>query len=512
MALPKYILIRGDTYYVRRPLPLDVQTAFGGRKQVWRTLGTTSRKEAEAKAHAVLATIEAEIEAKRATLRAADEERAFLISEATNAALAAYGSAASGRVLSGLPFADLPNDASDEVRVAWQIRSGQAQARPSSRAEAVAHMDRAIADLEWEAANAAVPPLISEDGDGTLPERYRGALEARLRELIDADRRTLEAQKAVLTGANYTGDPGQTGTVGKVSLADLSAVWLSQKRPARSSQADMRTAIGRFDRVNGPLPYDAITDEHARRFKSDLLDDPKLKNATRAKLWGMLRALLNVAVDDGLLASNPFSQVKLRLDDDSSQREVLTQEDLTALFGKLDDPEEWWITRIALYTGARLGEICQLTKADFRTEAGVPYLHIREDAEAGKSVKTRNSIRRVPLHRRLITDGLLEWVKGRTSDALFSVGSAAASKRLLRRMRDAGLGEGKVFHSLRHTFKGVARRHMDAEWHDRLTGHAAKSVGQDYGDYDLRSLKKKIDLIAFGIEPPPLPALEAGAA
>jgi integrase len=384
--------------------------------------------------------------------------------------------------------------------VALQIRTGQSQARPSSRAAVIAHFDRAIADLEVDGANVSLPVLL--DGDATLPERYRAALETRLRELIEADRRTLEAQKAILTGANHTGDPVQADQVGKGSLTDLSAVWLSQKKPARSSQADMRTAIGRFDRVNGPLPYGAITDEHARRFKTDLLDDVKLKNATRAKLWGMLRALLNVAVDDGLLASNPFGRVKLRLDDDSSQREVLTQEDLTALFDKLDNAEEWWITRIALYTGARLGEICQLTKADFRTEAGVPYLHIREDAEAGKSVKTRSSIRRVPLHQQLIADGFREWAKGRTTDALFSVGSAAASKRLLRRMRGAGLGEGKVFHSLRHTFKGEARRHMDAEWHDRLTGHAAKSVGQDYGDYDLRSLKEKIDLIRFGVETP----------
>ena len=45
--------------------------------------------------------------------------------------------------------------------------------------------------------------------------------------------------------------------------------------------------------------------------------------------------------------------------------------------------------------------------------------------------------------------------------------------------------------------KGAARRHMHMEWHDRLTGHAAKSIGQGYGDYDLRTLKEKIDLDCF---------------
>ena len=39
----------------------------------------------------------------------------------------------------------------------------------------------------------------------------------------------------------------------------------------------------------------------------------------------------------------------------------------------------------------------------------------------------------------------------------------------------------------RHTFKTAARRCMGAEWHDRLTGHAHRTVGETYGDYDLRT-------------------------
>jgi hypothetical protein len=41
---------------------------------------------------------------------------------------------------------------------------------------------------------------------------------------------------------------------------------------------------------------------------------------------------------------------------------------------------------------------------------------------------------------------------------------------------------------------------MHPEWHDRMMGHSAKSAGQTYGDYDLRALKGKIDLIEFEIE------------
>jgi integrase len=43
-------------------------------------------------------------------------------------------------------------------------------------------------------------------------------------------------------------------------------------------------------------------------------------------------------------------------------------------------------------------------------------------------------------------------------DPISTIDSAPGSKRLNRRMRDAGLGASKVFHSLRHTFKGMRRR------------------------------------------------------
>ena len=206
-------------------------------------------------------------------------------------------------------------------------------------------------------------------------------------------------------------------------------------------------------------------------------------------------------MDDGLLDANPFARVKLRLDDNSTAREVLTRRDLGVLFDRLADQEEWWIARIGLYTGARLGEICQLTRPTW-SPLRACHASTSGTTSAGKRVKNRGSVRKVPLHRQLVADGVLEWIASREGDALFTLATAVASKRLNRRMRAAGLGEAKVFHSLRHTFKSAARRCMDAEWHDRLTGHAHRTVGESYGDYDLRTMKEKLDLVAFGAETP----------
>ena len=103
MPLPKYLRRRGDAYYVRRALPLDVQAAFG-RKEVWVSLRTASRREAEARSHAAIARITDEIEAKRRERRAASEERAFLASDRFGAALAAHAGAAQSLEGGGQPF------------------------------------------------------------------------------------------------------------------------------------------------------------------------------------------------------------------------------------------------------------------------------------------------------------------------------------------------------------------------------------------------------------------------
>jgi integrase len=113
-------------------------------------------------------------------------------------------------------------------------------------------------------------------------------------------------------------------------------------------------------------------------------------------------------------------------------------------------------------------------------------------------VKTRNSVRKVPVHRQLLADGFEDWARKRSGDRLFSGTAQAASKRLNRRFDSLKLDDGKVFHSLRHTFITAARRVMDEGYWERITGHKSQKVSRAYGDY--ADLKGKIDLVTFGIE------------
>jgi len=498
---------RNGFWYLRRSVPGPLQSTFGGKKDIWRSLGTKDRKEAERRFHSAMAKLNAEFEAAERQLHAAEEEAAHLASKRMNEALERFGKLAHRMELPFGSFAPAASSPEDKAAIEMALMLGQAQPRPASRAQAVQMIDKALAQLEWEREHGVTLSLgTDEDGEPNwaVPVRYLDALTAWFDERFEADKRTLEALRAEFEGGDEAGsqlwsrgrqDHERTATG---TLRGLAEVWKTQRSPALSTQNDMRTALARFEALNGPLPYQGVTVEHLRRFKDDLLRDTAIKSATKQKLWTMVRSLLTVAKEDGLLATNPFEQVKLgRLKDDAESREVLTRDDLIKIFSSLEG-DEWWLVRMALYTGARLGELCQLREENIIRETGAIFLHITDDPEMGKTVKTRNSVRRVPVHRQLIADGFEEWLASRSDLQLFPFTSSVASKRLNRRFKAAGIGEGKVVHSLRHTFIGAARQVMEEDYRERITGHKSQRVSRTYGDY--ADLKAKIDLVRFGTE------------
>ena len=82
--------------------------------------------------------------------------------------------------------------------------------------------------------------------------------------------------------------------------------------------------------------------------------------------------------------------------------------------------------------------------------------------------------------------------------------SAAWSKWFGRYVDGIGLTDSRlVFHSFRHTFITAARRVMDEETRNKITGHTSENaVGRTYGDHDMAVLKKAIDQVSFPVSIP----------
>jgi integrase len=181
----------------------------------------------------------------------------------------------------------------------------------------------------------------------------------------------------------------------------------------------------------------------------------------------------------------------------------------------------YWLPIIAIYSGARLGEIAQLHVADIREERGVWIFHITpEGGEGGdeKTVKTEGSARVVPIHPRLVELGLLAYhaqMKERGETRLFPTAErdsrrhfGAASRFFGKYFEKIGVkgDRSSNFHSFRH---GVADAFRRAEYLDEqfglLLGHTGGTTTGRYGmlpQGELMQRKKMIDAIDYpGLSP-----------
>ena len=102
----------------------------------------------------------------------------------------------------------------------------------------------------------------------------------------------------------------------------------------------------------------------------------------------------------------------------SNSYDVFDDGDLAAIFDPSryllnnNAPDNFWAPLIALYTGARLGEIVTLRvdAIEVDTDSGVSVMNIATYQARKKKAKNENSRRRVPLPSELISLGLMEYV------------------------------------------------------------------------------------------------------
>jgi integrase len=237
--------------------------------------------------------------------------------------------------------------------------------------------------------------------------------------------------------------------------------------------------------------------------------------ATIRKHLGALSSLLQLAVDNGLCATNVARGVRVRgAKVAQAVRQPYDAEDLkhifaTPVYTEGFRPEAgagaaaYWLPLLALFTGARLEELGQARVEDVKESEGVRFLDI-SDAGQGKSLKTVSSRRRVPIHPELVRLGFLNYVDERKravderlfpdlKQDRFGKWTQNWSKWWGRYARDQAKIDDprKVFHSFRHTFKHACRASgIPEDIHDALTGHSSGSgVGRTYGGaYPLKPL------------------------
>lgn len=250
--------------------------------------------------------------------------------------------------------------------------------------------------------------------------------------------------------------------------------------------------------------------------------------ATVTKKLSFLSAMLQTAFDAGYLPSNVARGLKVpRPKVEQARRIPFPTDALERIFSTRVYTEHArplagggdaiaWIPMMALASGARLEELCQLRVRDLHAhELGL--LMSIDDGE-GQRIKTTGSRRTVPLHPALIDAGFERYLRaqrGAGQEWLFpelvpdhdgrrggNFGKFFA--RYLRQPQWCGISDSRlVFHSLRHTFKTLCRGHGIAEEvHDALTGHVGATVGRSYGVVPVPALVSAMNRITLPVALP----------
>ena len=218
-----------------------------------------------------------------------------------------------------------------------------------------------------------------------------------------------------------------------------------------------------------------------------------------------------------------LSQVKKPRKGQTESRQPFSKQQLINLFESCDYQKglfkrgsDFWIPLLALFTGARMGELLQLHTTDIHQQEDIWVIDINADDE--RQVKTEAGIRLVPIHSQLIELGFLDYAKerGKGGKHLFPEETRndqgkyhAYSTRFNRWKEQLGVVKAENqrldFHSFRHTVRtALTNASVPESLIDDIIGHKTQgaSIGKKvYTHTQLIPQKKEaIEKLQYAID------------
>jgi len=313
--------------------------------------------------------------------------------------------------------------------------------------------------------------------------------------LVDARNKAIQLKAEIAAG----NDPKQASTEAERTYASfLQQKYLPYaKRHKRSYRFDEGLINNRIIKRFGRYPLAKINRADVQAFHSEL-HDQGLSPATCDHHLKLIRRTLNLAVDWGLLESNPVKRIEL-FKVDNQLDNLLTDQQLQSLLSVLRNDENRMVCRLALFllsTGARLGEALKARWMDIDTSNRV----WRIPASNSKSKR----IRSVPLNASALS--VLDELDTRNHTFLFV--STQTGERLKyvhkvwRRLRaQAGLPELRL-HDLRHQYASFLVNNGRSLYEvQQILGHSSPTVTQRYAHLSTRSLQDAAESAANQLLP-----------
>lgn len=306
--------------------------------------------------------------------------------------------------------------------------------------------------------------------------------------------------------------------VGAVPLGDYGDQWITDRKIGPTTR-ELYAGLFRLHirPFFGDHMITEITPPAVRGWRSTLLADGR-SEITAAKAYRLLRAIMNTAVDDGLIKRNPC-RIKGADREQSAERPVATIAQVFALADAVPALFRALILAAAL-TGLRWGELIALRRTDVDLDAKTLRVARRlAELDSGKldvgPTKSAAGFRTVampvvlvPVLRRHLADHVTD----RPDAAVFRGGGGGQLRRSnFRRavkwaeaVKAADLPEGFHFHDLRHTGNHLAaqagastRELMHRMGHGSMRAaliyqHATSQRDQEIADVMSRQVQKAV--------------------
>lgn len=550
MAKVEGLNLRGSRWYVRIIIPDDLREAYG-KDRVNVALGTSERREAVELATIKRAEWLADFAARRSEAKPSPvdivtPELARVLAERVRASVLAEDD----RVRSDLPLLaemvhmrrELQKRRDNRLRIPqWDLPEPRLDDLTGATEEELRELAELNAVLEGRASVdlarvnlAAVLPLATAEAAKlgvSFDPRTPGAREALLQCL-----RAYRTAHRELTMRD-AGEPVETPEAPALPAAlpsgsaaperSLRAVYERwQKSGASPKSADSIAAYGRalaqFEAWRPGVTLASINRDMGDQYAGWLRENCGTPKTARDRLTA-LKSLLKYAAETlEWIPKQPWRGLDIK-STTTHKRRPWSDAELSTLFGsplhqryELPDAKNagrdaaYWIPLLGLYSGSRLGELCQLRAEDVQTVDGVPVLVLTDEGE-GQSIKSAAGHRSVPIHSDLIRLGFLRY-----AEAIRATGAASLWPALplrggkpsdyfgrwfLQLRKDLGLKDPNLdFHCFRHTVRPKMRRGGASETTmDKVTGHKSRgSIGTVvYDHWTLQEIRAAVEAIQY---------------
>jgi len=342
------------------------------------------------------------------------------------------------------------------------------------------------------------------------------------------------------------------------TFEDIMNMYFKERKMTPSSELDYIGAFKRLSKCIGNKPINEYSMEDIRNFKDMLLAFPvgnidinkidnihnylkriasknkdyrRISPVTVHKLIIRLNTVFNYAVANGYIGSNPASQIQVFMPKQTEPTRLpFTMAELNKIFSaRLYRENSKKMTRsriqdcrmlilLGFFTGGRMEELARLTTDDIGCENGIYYIFIHGERDSNKRVKNVSSIRRIPLHSKLIELGFADCYREALATGKKEFfPSLYRSKEIRGKITHYfskwfglfldGLGitdKTKSFHSFRHTMKRLLRdAGVEKSVGDAYQGHSMNDIASSYGrdeynmGYSLAFLKEQIERIDY---------------